>query len=447
MRRAARYADKNDFARILPPGGKPPGPQLPPRPKRRWAALSVLGAVITIVGGTIAVVGESAQIAEFACQHMVDCPQILVKLGAGKGAQLPAPGPVEASDLFAAIEIGRSGVKPRVYQTTTRTCDKFAGRIGTTEIPYKDFLEEKRHDYAAYNTDLSDARNVGAVAAEIKAYVDRMYADFAIPAAHILVVGSSSVDDVPHGDELVAAVRAAAGITMEFVSESEEGRLTAQWIMPPTRRYEAVVIDIGSGNTKGGYFIDAAADAEFKSFDTPLGTKSLTKAVDEGRKSTPFPEMLDLVGENAVVTEVRGIGRSHPDLRNRSRVYLAGGVVWAVTTLTRPESVREDWVLISTHDFETVRRRALDGRAFEVNLAQIADAELRAEAETAVKSVQKVFTPEQLLAGIKIATTFSTEMEFRKKEAIFFARSAYSGWISQMVIERKCGGTATTASP
>ena len=74
---------------------------------------------------------------------------------------------------------------------------------------------------------------------------------------------------------------------VEVIDALQEARLSHLGIVPDTRRFSTFLIDIGSGNTKGGYFpYDNTTD--FKLFNLNWGTKSTANATEKrnGRMTT-----------------------------------------------------------------------------------------------------------------------------------------------------------------
>ena len=67
---------------------------------------------------------------------------------------------------------------------------------------------------------------------------------------------------------------------VEVVDVGQEARLSHLGIVPDTRRFNTFLIDIGSGNTKGGYFPYDNTET-FKLFQLNWGTKSAANATEK----------------------------------------------------------------------------------------------------------------------------------------------------------------------
>src|SRR6266446_6154242 len=88
------------------------------------------------------------------------------------------------------------------------------------------------------------------------------------------IVGSSGVARGENKADLVAGVKAATGIDMDFVDAKQEGYFTLISSVPLMRRQVAVIVDVGSGNTKVGCLVGDATIRNFKSAEIPYGSVS-----------------------------------------------------------------------------------------------------------------------------------------------------------------------------
>src|SRR4029077_14831095 len=67
---------------------------------------------------------------------------------------------------------------------------------------------------------------------------------------------------------------------LAIIDVAEEARLSHLGIVPDERRFTTFLIDIGSGNTKGGYF-PLGNTNDFKLFQLSWGTKSVSNAAEK----------------------------------------------------------------------------------------------------------------------------------------------------------------------
>ncbi|PSB42335.1 hypothetical protein [Chamaesiphon polymorphus] len=133
---------------------------------------------------------------------------------------------------------------------------------------------------------------------------------------------------------------------------------------------------------------------------------------------------------------IRQALRQQPKLSNSSRIYLAGGIVWAMTTLTRPcekeqniarpkEERVSSFTRLRAEDINTFYNNATRSRKtlFEPNLSSCTPEQLT-KVQAEIKKVQEKFPDKDLIAGAGILKAFSEELNFANKDSIFFARYA-----------------------
>ena len=66
------------------------------------------------------------------------------------------------------------------------------------------------------------------------------------------VVASSSVASAPNRDQLAQSLKERHAIDLKFMTRDEEARLSFLGLVSQNEQPQGVLIDIGSGNTKGG---------------------------------------------------------------------------------------------------------------------------------------------------------------------------------------------------
>src|SRR5262249_26786275 len=122
---------------------------------------------------------------------------------------------------------------------------------------------------------------IDETAEEVGKFFKQMETDFKVPAKNIYVVGSSGLPNPPNRDALVKAVKEKTGKDLRFVDARTEVALTIAGTVKPELRPTSLVMDVGSGNTKGGYFEKAAPGERPRvvSVSVPFGTVTYTTQV------------------------------------------------------------------------------------------------------------------------------------------------------------------------
>ncbi len=127
-----------------------------------------------------------------------------------------------------------------------------------------------------------------------------------------------------------------------FLSADMEARFTNIGIVLPKFKERSVSIDIGGGNTKGGYY---NAAGNFESFSLPFGSRFLTLTP----KDTVLPG--NIQSELKLFNQKAGI-------QNKREVFFLGGIVWAMVNLLYPERASSDYVEFSYNDVMNFQKLA-----------------------------------------------------------------------------------------
>lgn len=363
----------------------------------------------------------------------VGCAPVSAERGAPDTPALPvsAPDPKAGMDKWAGIEVGSRGVKPIVMGFT-----KIAGGWDFTADTT---FESKNTELGTLNDDNSafDPKRQEATIAAVKELDEAIRAKHALPAERVKVVFSSGVftrfKDKEKAAEarkvLTAAVEKAIGRAPDFISEQQEAELAVRGIVSPAGRAGRMLVDIGSGNMRFGWY---NADA-FESFTVDAGTKLVR---DAGLKAAAaqkqeFAAVLPNLRKTLLDAPLSEKVKAAKGFDKPSEVLLIGGAAWALTTFTHPGST----------DQLTVPLTAADVEAFAA-LAKMKTELARADVLNRVKAgpvgdaagkefdrVVKVFTPEDLQAAAEILRAIFAEAKLAERKVLFFQKGQYA-WIA-----------------
>jgi hypothetical protein len=170
-----------------------------------------------------------------------------------------------------------------------------------------------------------------------------------------------------------------------------------------------------------------------------LGTGVFTKKIYEILKGgKDFVAAAENAKRYLLVPFIRETIQVRPGMQTLPRVYLAGGIPWALFTLVRPCQVQESFKTkeervalygtIYVEDINTFHINALQKQTtlFNPDLSQCTP-ERRQEVQEEIKKIKTTFTEDNLIAGAEILSALSEELLFSQKDAIFFARGAKEG--------------------
>ncbi|MEP7336803.1 MAG: hypothetical protein ABI977_03595, partial [Acidobacteriota bacterium] len=282
----------------------------------------------------------------------------------------------------------------------------------------------------------------------------KMQQEHQISPDRIYIVGSSGLR-ADNKQELVSEVKKATGKAMSFLSVEMEVQLSIAGTIPQQRtepdaenrpgneRQAAMLIDIGSGNTKGGYQQTTPSPAtgipvdEFVTMGIPYGTVTFTNEASRYRKDEADLRAFALdavaISPKLLNEQLSKEIAKKPGLIARERLYLTGGIVWAMATLLHPEN-RRAFVPLTVEDINLFHYLARTDANSLLNpdLLFINDEARRQEAKKEIESVKTVFTPRNIIAGAEILSAVSTEFKLQDKK-IWFARYGSLSWILSYV--------------
>ena len=344
----------------------------------------------------------------------------------------------ENSAVFAGIEVGSKGVKMSLVEVDKNARQNGAFNILRDTSINTDFISFTQSTYQA------------TVNALNKLY-DIAVKDYKIPTSNVFTAVSSGVNIQAEKenklnwiDQLISAFRFNFNEPERKVSVidvREEARLSHLGIVPDSRRYNTFLIDIGSGNTKGGYFPNGNT-TDFKLFQLSWGTKSVSNAADkrlEGDNSLDnynkqLGRVLTITENTEIIFAVNESG-SYPMSDN---VAFSGGISWALATLIFPELIDNSVVPVTYEEVLSFSEKLFNNH---VKLSDyyitktLAGKNYNLEAiGKEVKTVNQVFDQRSLMAGagllLKIMRQFQSVNE---RKNFYLVKNGAVGWISAYV--------------
>ncbi|MBK8951787.1 MAG: hypothetical protein IPM85_05135 [Chitinophagaceae bacterium] len=227
---------------------------------------------------------------------------------------------------------------------------------------------------------------------------------------------------------------------MEVVDVSKEARLSHLGIIPENRRFNTFLFDIGSGNTKGGFF-PGNDTKTFHLFQLDWGTKTVANLTekrcgDENTLPNYYKQLARVLAgaENTDIVYAVNNSGAYPLSDN---IAVSGGIAWAVATLTHPELIDNPIVSVS---FDEIRRfseklytnfNVFSASFLTGNINRAAEKEAAA---AEINRVHKVFDHKSLLAGtglmLKIMRQFESAFETKH---FFLVKNGQVGWVSAYV--------------
>lgn len=345
---------------------------------------------------------------------------------------------ISTPNIYAGIEVGSKGIKMSILEL------KRNPETGNTYQVLKDTTVNT--DFISFTQPTFDATLNG-----FSGLFNTALTSYQIPSKRIFTVISSGVKVQAEKDakqdwvqKLIKSFREKINEPerkVEVVSVVDEARLSHLGIVPEKRRFNTFLIDIGSGNTKGGLFPYGNIN-DFYLFQLTWGTKSTTNAAEkmcgDDKSFTNFNKQLLKVAAGAENSEIIynvNLSGSYPV---SDYIAFSGGIAWATATLIYPELNNNPIVPVTYEEVERFAKRLAENYASlsPENLTSKIPEEKwdKAVISKEIKRVQQVFDQRSLMGGtallLRIMRQFKSVTETKQ---FYLIKNGSVGWISAYV--------------
>lgn len=342
------------------------------------------------------------------------------------------------SDIYAGIEVGSKGVKMSLVEVSRNTQKNLEFNILKDTSVNTDFISFTDHTYHETIKGFTGLFNMALN-------------DYRISSGRIFTVVSSGVKVQAEKvnktnliQKLIDDFRSRIGEPgrlVEVVDVLQEARLSHLGIVPESRRYNTFLIDIGSGNTKGGYFPNGNTN-DFKLFQLSWGTKSTANAAEKRMEDDQtmfnFNKQLYRVLAGSANDEVIYAVNLSGAYNMSDNIAFSGGIAWSVAVLISPELVENPVIPVTYPEVEKFYDRIMR------NYNSLSDTEIllplndpsinKTAIAKEVKRVHTVFDQRSLLAGTGLLLKIMRQFEgVYEKKQFYLVKNGQVGWISAYV--------------
>ncbi len=340
-------------------------------------------------------------------------------------AQAIAQKGAEPLDLYGGIELSPEGVKA-IALRASRNEEGPGMKLIYSEVIYMALGRSGNGQFAPQATEKA-ARAIQQLQARLRQQN--------VPAERIYLIGSSGVQ-AEFPEDLVSTISKITGKTITLLDAETEVQLSIAGTIPQREqvgntwidnRNSSVFINIGNYSTKGGYQLlryTPSAQYDFVTMNIPYGTIGFTNDVARvAGENAPWSRFLESARASnslPIREALRKERDSKPGLMTRKRVYVTGGIAWAMVTLLYPED-RQMFVSITPNEIAQFTTRAARSpqALLKQNLSYIRDSELRQEVEREMQAVRNIFSPQQIVAGAEMLKAFADDLNWRDRKVLF----------------------------
>lgn len=337
-------------------------------------------------------------------------------------------------DLYAGVEIGAKGIKLSIIEVKV-------DKNGENDYTLK--LDSAINTDAAALSYQSEKETFDAVTI----FYNIIREKYQIPSSKIHIVISSGLkqelDKYNKVEYFAAVVRPKEldpKVKINYITVEQEAELSFKGIVPAINRLTANQLDVGSGNTKGGYINTRRS---FIPVTFPLGTKSFQRLLEE---KMPGNAKIDDYLRTAEKIMIDSLGRlivyqfrDKPDFKSRDIIYVSGGIVWAIASLMYPELIKQNHVELKQEDIASFRKLVFSDydKLINPNLkTRLNEDDARASLDN-IKRIVKTYDQKALLAGtIWLDEVIKHVNTLNASKKLIFPRYAYVGWISGYIMDK-----------
>lgn len=342
------------------------------------------------------------------------------------------------SAVYTGIEVGSKGVKLSVVEIGRNAQSRGAFNILKDTSINTDFISFSQSTFQAT---LAGLYNLYSSAT----------GDYKIPSKNIFTVISSGVkmqaekeDKTNWINELIDSFKLKIKEPerqVVVIDVRQEARLSHLGIIPDARRYNTFLIDIGSGNTKGGYFPNGNTN-DFKLFQLNWGTKTIANAtekrLEEDKSLDNFDKQLYRVLSGAEHSDIIYAVNESGSYPVSDNVAFSGGIAWSVATLMYPELIDNSVISVSFDEVSKFSERLFKDYASLSDVEIVNNLKDKNLDKTAiakeVKRVHQVFDQKSLMSGTGLLLKLMRQFEsIYEKKQFFLVKNGQVGWISAYV--------------
>jgi exopolyphosphatase/pppGpp-phosphohydrolase len=246
------------------------------------------------------------------------------------------------------------------------------------------------------------------------------------------VVASSGVGMAKNTDALAQRIKELTNKDLEVISSKLEAKLLLKGCIPQQKYLNSILIDIGGGNTKGGYIEVLNGDNQvFFPLNLNYGTVTLTEKINKQTKTQNIADFLEksLNFMPSLEEEVNKMYEERPLSKQKKNIYMSSGAVWAFYTLSN-EIAGENFNDFTYDD-------VLNYNAFIQN--NYSRFEELAKSNKEVERVLKTYSQKHLISANNLLLKTLENIGDTKNKKLYFVKQGQIAWLLSYVADAAKG--------
>ena len=239
----------------------------------------------------------------------------------------------------------------------------------------------------------------------------------------------SGVAMAKNTQQLTDKIKLVTKKDLEFIDAQTEGKMLLRGCVPPVDYDDSMVLDIGGGNTKGGY-IDVKNNDNFVFFPLSVnfGTVTLTEAINKKTRNQSLSEYNEKAfGFLPTLREqINAMYGTSPVALEKKKVFMSGGAVWAFYTLYNgaAKNTFNEFKLEDVIYYDAVLKNNFE--KFE-NLAKT---------NKDVERILKTYSQKYLISASNILLVCLEAIPDINSKKLYFAKEGQIAWLISYVADR-----------
>jgi hypothetical protein len=329
---------------------------------------------------------------------------------------------IQAQKTYGGIEIGVKAVKMSIITIEDAEDD---------EYDVKDFWVENFEKTAIISKDASlTPKGIDSISALVQKNFEKMILKYKIDRKNFYIIADSGIGGATNSDLLAQKIKLVTNTNLTFISDTEEAKLLLKGCIPRKKYSNSMILDIGSGNTIGGYMGVVKGQDVFHPLTLDLGSITLTEMINQKSTDKSIDKFNEL--SFSYLPTLKGnfssMFKKDPESINKPNVFLTGGASWAFYTLFYGIKAEKNFSELKQEDI------LYQKSVVENNFRKV---ENDALTNPIMQKVLKVYSQKNLISSFNMLLAALEEIPDLQNKKIYFAKNGQIAWFVSYVIDQE----------